>query len=204
MKKVNVVFDFLRSSISTKITKGRNVVAEMTDNPNFPNPDIPLGDLNETTNELERRYLAAQNGGKENTVLLHQTEDIWNDMMRKEAKYVDRIADGDEAIIISSGFSTSKQPTPAIRPELIAEGGTKSGSVLLRRQAVKGAKAYIWQYAINTVPDQEDGWKIAVVTGKASVEINDLIPVTKYWFRVAAVMAQDTAAYNAPIMYVVV
>jgi hypothetical protein len=204
MKKVNVVFDFLRSSIPTKITKGRNVVTEMTDNPNFPNPDIPLGDLNETTNELERRYLAAQNGGKENTVLMHQTEDIWNDLMRKEAKYVDRIADGDEAIIISSGFNASKQPTPAIRPELTAESGTKSGSVLLRRQAVKGAKAYVWQYAINTVPEQEDGWKIAVVTGKASVEINDLIPVTKYWFRVAAVMALETSAYNAPIMYVVV
>ena len=204
MKKVNVVFDFLRLPIPAKIIKGRNVVTEMTENPNFPNPDIALSELGETSDTLEVRYLAAQGGGKENTVLLHQTEEVWNNLMRKEAKYVERIADGDEAVIISAGFSASKQPSPAQRPEFSAEAGQKSGSVLLRRQAVKGARAYIWQYCVNSIPEQEEEWKIAQVSGKASIEISDLIPVTKYWFRVAAVMAQETSAYNTPIMHVVV
>jgi len=204
MKKVSVVFDFLRLTIPAKIAKGRNVCTEMTQNPTFPTPDIAMNSMKEVNDLLETRYLAAQNGGKEETALMHQAEVIWDDMMRKQARYVDRIADGDEAIIISSGFSTSKQPIPAQRPELSAEPGQKSGSVLLRRQAVKGAKAYVWQYCVNSIPEDEDAWKIAQVSGKASVEISDLLPVTKYWFRVAAVMAQETAAYNSPIMHVVV
>lgn len=204
MKKVNVLLNFLRLSIPTKITWSRNVVTEMTDNPNFPTPDVPLTDLSEVTDLLESRSIAAHNGGREETKLMHQTEDAWNNLMRKEGRYVDRIADGDEAIILSSGFSTTRQPAPAVRPELVAEAGQKSGSVLLRRQAVKGAKAYVWQYCINAIPEDEDGWKIAQVSGKASVELTDLLPVTKYWFRVAAVMAQETTAYNSPIMYVVV
>ncbi len=61
---------------------------------------------------------------------------------------------------IGSGFSTSKQPAPAQRPEFSVEPGQKSGSVLLRRQAVKGAKAYIWQFSINVVPQGEEGWTI--------------------------------------------
>lgn len=203
MKKVTVVFDFLRLSIPAKIAKGRNVIAEMTGNPIFPNPDISLNDLKDITDLLETRYLAAQNGGKENTALMHQTEDEWDDVMRKEAKYVERIANGSEIIIIGSGFSPSKQPSPAQRPEFSVEPGPKSGSVLLRRQAVKGAKAYIWQYCINIMPEGEEGWTIAQVSGKASVELTDLTPVTKYWFRVAAVMAQETSAYNAPVMHVV-
>jgi hypothetical protein len=204
MKMIKVIFDFLRLTIPAKIVKGRNVVTEMTDNPSFTTPDVPLADLTEINALLEARYVAAQNGGKEETILMHQAEDLWDNLMRKEAKYVDRIADGNEAIILSSGFNASKQPTPAVRPEFIAEAGPKSGSVLLRRQAVKGAKAYIWQYCVNAIPEEEDAWKIAQVSGKASVEIDDLIPVTKYWFRVAAVMAQETAPYNSPIMHVVV
>jgi len=203
MKKVNVVFDFLRLSVPAKIAKGRNVIGEMTDNPNFPNPDVALQDLKESTDLLEIRYLAAKNGGKENTALMHQAEEVWDDQMRKDAKYVERIANGDEAIIIGSGFSTSKQPAPAQRPEFSVEPGQKSGSVLLRRQAVKGAKAYIWQFSINVVPQGEEGWTIAQVSGRASVELSDLIPVTKYWFRVAAVMAKETSAYNTPVMHVV-
>lgn len=46
---------------------------------------------------LETRSVAAMSGGKEATALLHQTEDEWVDLMRKMARYVDRIADGDSA-----------------------------------------------------------------------------------------------------------
>ena len=116
--------------------------------------------------------------------------------MRKEAKYVEQIADGDEAIMIGSGFSVPKQPAPAQRPEFSVEPGQRPGSVLLRRQTVKGAKAYIWQYCVNVVPEGEEGWTIAQVSGKASVELNDLALVTKYWFRVAAVMPLTASAHT--------
>ena len=203
MKKVHVVFDFIQLPIAEKIARGRNVYVEMNGNPTFPMPDVPLNVLKEDNDMLEARYLSALNGGKENTILMHQAEGVWDDDMRKTARYVERIADGDSAIVLSAGFNLARQPIPAQRSEFSAEAGKSSGSVLLRRQAVPGAKSYIWQFCINALPETEDGWKIAQVTGKASVELIDLTPVTKYWFRVASVSSQGTSAYNDPIMHVV-
>ena len=204
MKKVRVIFDFIQLAIPEKIARGRNVIAEMTGNPAFPNPDVSLDALKEATDLLETRYLNARNGGKESTVLMHQAEDAWDDDMRILGRYVERIAGDDSAIVLSAGFNLTKQPVPAQRAEFSVETGKNSGSVILRRQAVPGAKSYIWQICINALPETEDGWKIAEVTGKASVELNNLIPVTKYWFRVASVSSQGTSAYNDPIMHVVV
>jgi len=203
MKKVHVVFDFIQLSIPEKIAKGRNIIAEMINNPAFPNPDIPINEIKDATDQLENRYLNSRNGGKENTVLLHQAEEVWNDKMRKQARYVERIADEDSAIVLNAGFNLAKQPVPAQRPEFSAEQGKNSGSVLLRRQAIPGAKSYIWQYCINTLPETEDGWKIAEVTGKATTELNNLNPATKYWFRVAIVTSNETLPYNDPIMLIV-
>jgi len=203
MKKVHVVFDFIQLSIPEKVARSRNVISEMSDNPAFPNPDVPLTELKDATDLLETRFLNARNGGKENTILMRQAEDIWNDKMRIEARYVERIADEDTALVLHAGFNLAKQPIPAQRTEFSAESGKSSGSVLLRRQAVPGAKSYIWQFCMNTLPETEDGWKIAEVTGKASVELTNLIPVTKYWFRVAVVSPNGTSPYNDPIMHIV-
>jgi hypothetical protein len=68
-------------------------------------------------------FVAAQNGGKAETTLMHQTEALWDDAMRKMARYVERVADNDEALILSTGFNISKQPIPSPRPELIVELG---------------------------------------------------------------------------------
>jgi hypothetical protein len=203
MKKVHVVFDFIQLPIPEKISRGRKVYSGMSDNASFPNPDVPLNELKDANDLLEVSHLSARNGGKEKTVLMRQAEEAWNDKMRKEARYVERIADEDPAIVISAGFNLAKQPIPAQRSEFSAEPGKSSGSVLLRRQAVPGAKSYIWQFCINVLPETEDGWKIAEVSGKASVELKNLNPVTKYWFRVATVTSNGTLPYNDPIMHIV-
>jgi hypothetical protein len=51
--------------------------------------------------------------------------------------------------------------------------------------------------------ETDSEWTFATATSKATAEMNDLTPVTKYWFRVAAVTAQGTSAYNDPIMQIV-
>ncbi len=136
----------------------------MKNNPSFPNPDVSLDILKEQTDLLESRNRAAQNGGKAETTLMHQTETLWDDLMRKLARYVERIADDDPAIILSAGFNLSKPPAPYQRPEFSIEQGEKSGSIQLHRQAVKGAKSYVWQYSKNALPENESDWTFATAT----------------------------------------
>jgi len=51
--------------------------------------------------------------------------------------------------------------------------------------------------------ETEAGWTYAKATGKATAVVEDLTPITKYWFRVAAVLAEGTAAYCEPIAIVI-
>lgn len=124
--------------------------------------------------------------------------------MRKIAMSVERIADGDGAVIVSAGFNLAKQRSTSSRSEFSVELGEKSGSVSLRRQRIDGARSYIWQYYIGDAPGNEAGWVTAQVTSQASVELTGLNPLTKYWFRVAAVTIQGTTAFCSPIMQVVI
>jgi len=199
MKKVTVILDFIRISVPDKVGRGNNTTGLMTGNPNFLTPDVPLGDLADATELLNRSYLAALGGGKQNKALMHQAEKAWEQLMRDQAKYVDRIAKGDVAIILSAGFNASRQPTPAKRPEFSAVYGDRSGSVILRCKAIQGAYSYVWQYCKGTLAETEGAWTFADATGKVTVTIENLTPFTKYWFRVAAVMAEGTAAFSKPI-----
>ena len=204
MKKDHVVLNFVKIAIAEKIEVGRSVESKMKLNPSFTSPDVPLEELKASTDMLEARNVAAITGGKEATALMHQAEEQWVDKMRKTALYVDRIADGDAAIILSAGFDLAKQPSPAVRPEFSVELGEKSGTVLLRRQKVEGARSYVWQYTTQESPILYTDWINAEVTSKASVALSGLKPLTTYWFRVAAVTTEGTGAYTMPIMQVVI
>ena len=124
--------------------------------------------------------------------------------MRPPAFSVDRIAHGDADIFLSAGFDLAKQPSPAVRPEFSVELGEKSGTVLLRRQKVEGARSYVWQYTTQESPILYTDWINAEVTSKASVVLSGLKPLTTYRFRETAVPTEGTGAYTMPIMQVVI
>jgi hypothetical protein len=204
MKKDKIVNDFTRFPVTEKVEFGRNVELQMKDNPKFPTPDVTMDQLKQATDLLETRSVASLSGGKEETALLHQAETAWDDLMRLEARYVERIANKDGAVMLSAGFNLVKQPAPAQRPEFSVELGEKSGSVMLKRQAVEGAKSYIWQISTVPFPEKDSDYTVAGVTVKASLELENLIPLTKYWFRVAAVTREGTGPFTPPIMQVVI
>lgn len=204
MKKDHVILNFIHFPIAQKIETGRNVESLMRPNPLFPNPDVSMDDIKASTDLLESRNVASLSGGKESTALLHQAEENWNKFMRLEALYVERIADGDGAVILSAGFSLAKKPTPAVHPEFKVALGEKSGSVLLRHKRVEGGRAYIWQYVAGDNPAADAAWVTAQVTPQASLELEGLTPLTKYWFRVAVVTIDGTSDYCTPVMQMVI
>lgn len=204
MKNDRVVLNFVRMPVPQKIEFGRNVEARLRKNPVFEQPDVSCDDLKACTDLLETRYVASIKGGKMATALLHQADDEWVELMRNEAKYVDRIANGDATIILNAGFSMAKQRSAAGRPEFTVELGDKSGTVLLRRQRVIGGRAYIWQYVQGDFPTDDANWIVAQITTQASVELSGLTPLSRYWFRVAVVTPQGTGPFTTPIMQSVI
>jgi hypothetical protein len=137
MRTVRIVYDFIRCPVPVKIALGRTIEKRMTGNPNFPSPDVPLSELKNSTDKVESHYIAMLNGNKTATALLHQEVEIWNDIMRFEAKYVERMAQNVESVVLSAGFNLAKPPIPGPRAEFSVKHGEKPGSALLRRKALK-------------------------------------------------------------------
>jgi len=147
--------------------------------------------------------MLSRSGDHEQMALMHQAEAEFDDFFRKEGYYVDRVADGDEAIILSSGYHLAKQPVPTERPEFTAEAGDTPGSIWLKRKAFVGASSYVWQYYVGAEAPTEDKWLFASSTTQASFEMTGLETTSKVWFRVAAVTKDGMQPFTDPIMKVV-
>ena len=203
MRKGTVVYDFLRFSVPNKVAFGRTVISKMSLLPLFANPVVAYLVVTAIINELEAYYMSSRGGDHQLVALMHQKEDEFDDAFRKLGNQVDQVADGDEAIILSTGFHLAKQPTPPERPDFFAEAGDEPGSMMLHRKAVDGAASYIWLYYVGADVPTEEKWLLAGSSTQISFLVKGLTQATKVWFRVAAVTAAGMQPYTDAIMKVV-
>ncbi|MGE0076425.1 MAG: hypothetical protein AB7S48_01045 [Bacteroidales bacterium] len=203
MRRLKLILDFIRFSIAVKLVFFRKVIADMTDNPLFPTPDVPLTTAKAIVDELEANQVAALNGGKAATATMRDTEIKADRIFRRLADYVDRVSEGDEAVILSSGFNLSKSYSPATRPEFSVTQNHIPGTVFLKRKAFAGAKSYLWQYYQGDTPTAEENWTLAGASTQAKFEVENLTPARMYWFRSAAVTKEGTTAYCTPVFKIV-
>ena len=204
MKKSKVLLNFVKFTIAEKIAFFSNIITRMTDNTQFVTPDYPLSDANAVVNALSADNVAAKSGDHLLIAKMHQTEEEAVKIFRKLAMYVDRIADGDPVIILSSGFEISKQPEASNRELFVVEPGRFSGEMALTRKAQTGAKSYIWQYCAGALPTDEAAWVFAGASAQSTYTIKNLESGSKYWFRVAAVTIKGMEPFSAPVMKTVV
>jgi len=202
MRKAKVKINFIRISVPEKIEFGRNTVIRMSLDPMFANPDVAFSALSTAFNNLENSYNAAQGGDKQYKAEMREDKKMVDDLLRKQAMFVERIADGDSTIILSSGFKTVKQHAPALYPEFAVVYGKLEGSIVLRHKDVKGAQAWLWQLCPD--PLNDDAWVLAGVSTQVKYLISNLQTGTKYWFRSCYVTPKGMSAWSDPIAKIVV
>jgi len=204
MKKIKVVLDFPEKSVPEKIVFFRNVLAGIKLHAAvFAKPDLDLDKATASVDTLETNYIASLDGGRAATAALHASEVVADDDFRILAAYVGRVANGDEGIILSSGFNTSKQPAAIQKAELTVTNGPKSGTAKLRSKAIPKAGSYIWQMAKGSLPTSESGWINIGYSTQAEFEVDGLDVATIYYFRRAAVTPDGTTDFCAPVMKVI-
>lgn len=204
MKKVRVLLSFVKLTVAEKIAYFKNVISKMTGNTAFPEPDVSLASATELVTDLENANSNSLSGSHAAIAQRNHAEAEADKAFRKLAMYVERIADGDMALILSSGFQLSKQPEPAQRPQFLVEAGEKSGEVALTRKAQPKAQSYVWQYCIGSLPANGNGaWTFAGASTRGKFTIDNLESGSKCWFRVAAVTTEGMSPWTDPIMKVI-
>jgi hypothetical protein len=199
MKKLKVKLDFVRIPNVSKVEFARNVISKMENNNSLVDPDPSLTAIGDACNELELAITDADGGGRLQTGIMRQAARKLVDLLRKLAAWVDRIADGDEVVILSSGFHPTKQYTYSPKAEFWVRNGDCHGEMIMGHAAIKKARSYIWQINLTDAPFENEGWIWAGASTKAGFRLTGLEIGKIIWFRCCGVTCHGLTPWSDPL-----
>ena len=162
-----------------KVAKALLLETKMAGNPYFPLPNPTLPEVLAGREKLEVAIVEAAGGDHTKIFLRNLAEAELDQLIVRLAMYVSQVANGDPAIILSSGFEMRKEgepigPLPA-PSDLRGQSGQLPGTTHLRWKPVYGA--YYYQvYMSITDPNDGPSWVLVGMTSKASFDGNGLKP----------------------------
>ena len=129
------------------ISFARYVVQQMTGNPDFETPAVPLTTLSGAAADAEIAYNNRKNGAAGKLANENAAQTL-SDLLYQQANYVNNIAQGSAEVIASAGYTPTKDSrTFAVVPD--APGAAKvirlgTGGVKLSLDTVPGADSYTY------------------------------------------------------------
>jgi hypothetical protein len=203
MSTSKVIRDFSsgRYSDSELSVKTSHVITEMTDNPNFPEPNPALSDLANANDNYSAALKKVENGSKEDTVVKNNLRKSLELLLKSETDYVQRISGGDEAIILSSGFDVNKKSTtvgPLDKPTGFSIAvGLNKGSVVVNCDVVSHASFY--EFELTETPVTPNSIWLKKTSTKHKLLIEGLTSGKQYMFRVAGAGSDPSRNYSDEI-----
>jgi hypothetical protein len=197
---IRVALYFLGLATAPKCAFYKNVVSAMTANPAFPTPLVPLADLTAQITVVEGKIAeeaAARTAWQTAKWQLQQEVDELDAMGVMQARYVGGVAQGDQAVIESSGYPITSARTPVgalpAPTNLIAVPG-QTGAANVKCPTIRGAAVYVWEYAA----DPTGPWTEVYRGTRSRCSVPDLVPGAVAWFRVCVIGAAGQSDWSAP------
>ena len=185
----------LSMPIPQKLQRTQEIIDKMGSSANFPTPAPPLVEVRTAREELATAYQAALDGGLTAKAEQRTKNAALNDKLRPLRDYVNEIAQGDEDIVLSSGFEASKVPSPVgTMPQVVdlrGKGGDGDGSIKLRWTPVYGAKNYVVEQSLDGIVFTPIAYPV-----KATRVLDKLTVGQFYHYQVAANGAAGLGAFS--------
>jgi len=189
MSDAKVLINF-SSSVYTDLEVGNksdDIIEMMTNNPNFPIPLMELDALMAANTTYQASLINLKNGTKEDTVIKNQNRRVLEKALKNLGLYVQIKSNGNEAIILSSGFDVAGKREPVgklPKPEGFGvKVGVAKGTVVVYCIAITYANFYEVEYA-EVQADGTRNW-IKLTSTKHKLEITGLTSGKQYVFRMA-------------------
>jgi hypothetical protein len=179
MKSLKVALSFNRMNDGDLSAFTNNVVTCMTGNASFAKPPVALTDLTKLQDTFDKAVAAALDGGTALTAAKNAARDALLSALQKTAAYVQIVADGDMALLLTSGFSATKTGRTQSKlgiPLIVAVENEGTTKLMVRLQAVPNARSYEVR-AINgaTTPAAS-----VISTQARRIVVGNLTPGTTY------------------------
>jgi len=181
-----------------------NVATHMEGNTHFPSPPLAPTDLRALTDQLSGAITEATDGSRQSKLQRDALVAKCSNLLRMMADYVRMCAQGDVAMLASSGFELARASGP---PQLMgtplmqaARMTGRHGEVELRWSGVANRRTYQIYVTDQDPSGHDEVWTLTGITGKITHRITDLEPYKAYWFCVSAVGALGEGARSNPVL----
>jgi hypothetical protein len=195
MTKVNLSFRTLTDADFEQ--KSAYILDCMTGNAHFTSPSPALAAVDTALTAYSAALLAAASLDRIAVAEKNQSRLLLEGLLARLGMYVMNVAMGNNAQLVSSGFTIARQLEPIVLANpgnvTIANGNT-SGEALVAVSAVKGAKSYLHQICFEQ-PGDNTSWQSTYST-RCSYTYSDLQPGRQFWVRVAAVGSRAQVTYS--------
>lgn len=193
---MKTIFSFsgMRDAALDQFAEG--VLVKMGGNPLFPDPDPALTDLETDLLAFRSSMVDAVLRSRQSVIVREQKRAALEKTLRLIAYYVDKVADGDRAKILSAGFEFAKSPEnakPCPKPSnvRVEYGLVGSGQAKVRVQPEKSAVAYRYEYRLTGT----ETWTEEIRT-RSWIVLEGLESLQTYEFRVACIGTHPGITYS--------
>ena len=169
------------------LVQAETVLAAMDSNANFasPTPDLPTV-LAAKDDFSAKLAIARKRSGPEETELKNQSREVMSELLKQLAFYVSTTANGNLAIILSSGFQATAYPRRGHVPErpyaLRLNDGRQSGELVFTLPKVPGALFYEYRYGTLDKDTNIHQWSEPILTTSSRDNLIAGLEVATYYF----------------------
>jgi hypothetical protein len=168
----------------------------------FPNLDPPIATLGTEVNTLDTLMNGKDGSKRQNVLIANQAEVVYK-ILKLYVFYVNKVAQGDQAIILLSGFDCNNEPTPRTLPNkaLIRriEDGSLSGSVKIYAEALE----YADRYKVENATTSTGEWKTLLDHGTLNkLEFNGMERGKEIWLRISGGNSKGWGDPSEPVSFI--
>jgi hypothetical protein len=179
------------------------MLLSMTGNGNFPNPTIPLNVIEDKQTDWTKALNHSKLGDHGSTTLANEIQEELVRMVKTNGDYINNTADGDVAMLESSGYTLAKERIKKNKSMIRIVQGDHSGAGNVVIKAFPGAAAYLVEIAPDSVPepDNDSVWKRLPLCVRCTLPFSDLEPGRLYWVRFCYVTKKGEVPYCQPVSF---
>lgn len=196
---------FQRITDENLLTLADTVIRAMTDNESFIDPNPSLEDVESTKEDFtEKLANARRKGSPYDTAIKNEVREKLEKILSQLAFYVNTTADGNIAVLLSSGFHISRYRSTILSPRKIEivrlTDGRNSGQMVLSFERMERTRLY--EYRVSDKKDEEGeivwGEQIYITTTSQNNIIQPVTPGKLYYVSIRSINSRGAGDWSEP------
>lgn len=198
--KTKALIGFARMKDDELLVAGNTIIGAMTDNGHFGSPSPSLADVQALLDDFSNKLaVARKRGSPEDTALKGDSRLLLEEALQRLGYYVNSVAKGHLATVLSSGFPVNASATATLVPLRIESvkltDGRQSGQVRLDFANQSKVLLYEYCYRLQQQPEEEWSERITTTSSRGNI-IAPLPPGERVEVKVRAVNSKGIGDWS--------